>query len=464
MTVSFDLKAGQANTPAMRRSVCVALGLTLAGLPALASAGPIELSEKRDGYWIFDDVDGTIEAGNWFSRAPFLSAYGDLEDGFLAVHADDSQFLIIYTTWTLQGAGGLYQAVANDVEGIGYEHIAPLDAIIPEPYFDDTPNSQFQGFLHLSNWLNFVEEDQSINTAWTYLVFGQELGHAWGSFVHYLQDGTDYDDMLGRSEAHWSFYLNAGNSPMEGHDWVDNEDGTLTAIKHDTFVYSDLDLYLMGLMPAEDVQPWFVIDDVSNCVDSALENLECAPATGHKFSADSYTLDGTPREITIEDVIAAEGPRVPAFGDAPTTFDIAFLLIKRPDEELSEEEMEKLEEIVEFSTTIFEEQTRDIGSINNTTRQDPGGDGDGDGDGESGDGDESGDSGETDASGETGSQGEGDTGSDDESQSGGDDDPGSNDDASGCACRSEGDSGRGGLLFLLPFLPLLKRRRRSGLV
>ena len=42
------------------------------------------------------------------------------EDGFLAVHDDDSQFLIIYTTWDLFGAGALYQSVANDVEGIGY--------------------------------------------------------------------------------------------------------------------------------------------------------------------------------------------------------------------------------------------------------------------------------------------------------------------------------------------------------
>lgn len=444
----------------MRLAKLSPLLLAICGFSTSAAAGPIELDEKRDGYWIFDDVDGSVEAGNWFTRLPFLSAYGDIEDGFLAEHADDSQFIIVYSTFDLpQGVGGLYQALANDVQGIGYEHIAPLDAIIPEPYFDDTPNSQVQGFLHLNNWLNFVNGDNTINTEWTYLVFGQEIGHAWGSFVHYLGTGNE-TDMLGRSQAHWSFYMNAGNSPLEGHDWVDNQDSTFTAVKHDTFVYSDLDLYLMGLLPPEGVDPWFLIDNPTNCIDSALPGGECASASGHRFSADSYTVTGTRRDIDIDDVIAAEGPRLPAFGDAPTTYDIAFLLIKRPGEVLSEEDKMKLEEIVDFSTTIFEEQTRNIASINNTTKDGGTGGTTGAETGtESGTSDTGTASSDGTSDGGGSAQGSGSGGSADETGTTGaflDPSP------SGCACDAGDDApSRGGWLGLGIFGLLGLRRRRS---
>src|SRR5690606_34765278 len=123
------------------------LGLALA--PVAAVAAPVELVEPRGQYWLFDDVDGAVESAYWFDRDGFLAGYQEVEDGFLAVHPDDSQFLVIYTTWSLPaGIGAFFQSVANDVQGIGFEHIAPEDAVIPEPYFDDTPSSQVEGVLN----------------------------------------------------------------------------------------------------------------------------------------------------------------------------------------------------------------------------------------------------------------------------------------------------------------------------
>jgi MYXO-CTERM domain-containing protein len=344
--------------------------------PTLAVAAPIELVEERETYWIFDDVDQSVEYANWFLRDPFLAGYAAVEGGFLAVHPDDSQFLVIYTTWSLpEGVGALYQSVANDVQGIGYEHIGPEDPVIPDSgYFDDTPDSQVQGFLHMNDWTNFIGDDPGgVDDWWISLVFGQEIGHAWLAFVYYSQGGPWETDMLGRANSHWSFYMHSGGSPVEGHDWVDNGDGTFTALKHDVFYYSDLDLYLMGLLPPDDVDPWFVLEDPYNCVDSAQPDMECAPPEANLFQADTYTVNATRRDITIDDVIAVEGPRVPAWPDAPDTFDVSFLLIKRPGEELDEESKLLIDNIVNRSIEMFEEQTQGLGQIVNRTAANPGG-------------------------------------------------------------------------------------------
>jgi hypothetical protein len=456
----------------MRVPLLLASALVLA--PALASAAPIQKVEERETYWIFDDVDQSVEYANWFLRDPFLAGYASVEDGFLAVHPDDSQFLVIYTTWSLpEGVGALYQSVANDVHGIGYEHIGPEDAVIPdEGYFDDTPNSQVQGFLHMNDWTNFIGDDPgNVDDWWISLVFGQEIGHAWLAFVYYDQGGPAETNMLGRANSHWSFYMHSGGSPAEGHDWVDNGDGTFTALKHDIFYYSDLDLYLMGLMPPEEVDPWFVLEDPYNCVDSAQGDGECAPPEANQFQADSYTVNATRRDITIDDVIASEGPRTPAYPDAPNTFDVSFLLIKRPGEELSEDDKLLIDNIVDRSIEMFDEQTQGLGHIVNRTAANPGGTDGGEGssggsDGGSGEGDASATSGATGVDGTgagssatltAGSGATGSGGSDEGSDSG------ENTDGGGCGCATP--TSRNAVFWALaPLLMLPRRRRRPSAI
>ncbi len=337
-----------------------------AALPAVAA--PIEFVESRRNFMIFDDVDGTVENNNWYARDPFFVGYQAIEDGFLSVHADDSGFIAVYTTWELGGGvGAFFQSLANDIEGIGYEHAAAIDAIIPAPYFDDSPKSQVFGFMHMNDWKWHVLPGlKGLDERWISLVFGQELGHAWLSFVRF-DDGDPSTALLGRALAHWSFYLNTGGSPIQGHDWTDNQDGTFTATPHDEFQYSDLDLYLMGLMPAEEVAPWFLIEDPHDCVDSAKDDKSCAEASAFQFQAPSYTVSGTRRDFTIEQIIKFEGPRVPSYEDAPKNFDISFLLIKRPDEVLCDDELEAIEAVIERSIEMWEGQTRGRATLTNRT-------------------------------------------------------------------------------------------------
>ncbi len=342
-----------------------------------ATAAPIEFREQRAQFMVFDDVDGSVENANWYEREPFLAGYQQVEDGLLAVHPDDSQFIVVYTTWSLAaGIGAFFQSVANDVAGIGFAHIAAEDPVLPAEFFDDTPNSQVQGMLHMNRWTQYLGTDPGgTNDSIITLIFGQELGHAWGSFVYYDQGAGMQTDLLGRANAHWSFYMDTGGSPMQGHRWTDNGDGTFTATKTDLYLFSDLDLYLMGLLPEAEVAPWFVLADPFDCFDAAAGDDVCAPPQAFSFEADTYTVGATRRDVSVQDVIAAEGARVPAWPDAPDNFDVSFVLIKRPGETLTDEELDALDGIIARSIELFALQTRDRGHVINRTASDtPGGD------------------------------------------------------------------------------------------
>jgi len=459
----------------LRPALALVLGVLL---PGVATAAPIEFVEQRDTYMIFRDVEQSVEYADWFTRDPFLVGYDAVESGLLGVHPDDSQFVVMFTTWELPPpVGALYQSVANDVHGIGYEHIATEDAVIPDEgmgYFDDTPNSQVQGFLHMNIWTNYLGGDPGgVSDNYISLVFGQELGHAWLAFVYFDQGQGPDPSMLGRSNAHWSFYMSTGGSPVQGHDWTDNGDGTFTAVQPAIYEYSDLDLYLMGLVPPEDVEPWFVLENVSNCVDSAAKDGSCAPEDAFQFQADSYTVNATRRDITVDDVIANEGVRTPAYPDAPNEYDVSFILVTRPDEVLDEGQKLLVDAIINRSIEIFDAQTRGYAQVVNRTAPGQGGDDTGAGsdddsdsepmtsatdpDGTATDAPTSGGSDSVSATGASSASGVTAASADGSGSEGSSDDPGSDDDAAGCGCATN-RSGTGAA-WLAGLVLFLRRRR-----
>lgn len=138
-----------------------------------------------------------------------------------------------------------------------------------------------------------------------------EIAHMWGQYVLPTRDG-----------AHWGF---AGVGGLLG-GW---EPGTLEAAGGGTWLargpggapsftlfgpvregvrrrirpYAPLELYLMGLLPADSVPPIQVADSAEWVVPSA-----------GVFRASSV------RTLTIQDIIEQHGPREPAYPDAPTSF------------------------------------------------------------------------------------------------------------------------------------------------
>jgi hypothetical protein len=68
--------------------------------------------------------------------------------------------------------------------------------------------------------------------------------------------------------------------------------------------FNNLELYLMGLAPASEVGSWVVFTNQSQ-----LDQLHSGGV-----------LRGPTTTVTVDQLIAADGERVPAYGAAPTTF------------------------------------------------------------------------------------------------------------------------------------------------
>ena len=162
-------------------------------------------------------------------------------------------------------------------------------------------------------------------------VFAQELGHHWLARVRIdLGEGPE-STLLGRDRSHWSYYLNTGNSPMEGNAWIDHGDGTFSTQPELGFgPFCELDLYLMGLITPDEVQPFWLIEP-----DADIPQVEAPPDVLAAFS--STTVFGERIDLTVDDVIAAEGLAGPPPGEAPTDFRMLTLLLIGPDEPIPED-------------------------------------------------------------------------------------------------------------------------------
>ena len=112
------------------------------------------------------------------------------------------------------------------------------------------------------------------------------------------------DQLLGRQRAHWSFFTDSDGSVMEGNEIEDLGGGTFRTVSA-AEKYSRLDLYAMGLATEAEVPRWFFIE--APISDSDRED---APRPG-------VTITGTRRDVLIQDVVDALGPRVPGAADTP---------------------------------------------------------------------------------------------------------------------------------------------------
>lgn len=163
---------------------------------------------------------------------------------------------------------------------------------------------------------------------------GHEVGHRWAAYVSAKVNGKIVP--LG-TWPHWApglqapvafpYSLPSEASTLGGGVWQDNFDGTYTQLRDGYFVpaagYSYLDLYLMGLISAAEVPDFFL-----------LSNLQPVGK-----DANGRTIVRADREkVTIENVIAAEGPRVPDAGHSQREFNTGIVLVvehgKAPSPEL----------------------------------------------------------------------------------------------------------------------------------
>jgi len=152
----------------------------------------------------------------------------------------------------------------------------------------------------------------------TVSVMGQEVGHRWLAYMQF-SDHTHQPSnaLLGRDDAHWSFFFNSDASVMEGNRIQDLGGGsfrTIGAVER----YSLLDQYAMGLVRDADVPTMFYVESPTNVSNNAAP--DSAPRVGVTFS-------GTRRDVLINDIIEVLGPRQPAADVAPKLYRQAFVFV-----------------------------------------------------------------------------------------------------------------------------------------
>ncbi len=252
---------------------------------------------------------------------------------FFRTHPDEYDFLVVFSTFEFDtgDAVALHWGVQNKVQGIGL------------PQYDNTElygsDGKLQGYIDMaavSRWSMEPLDPAMENTLST---MAHETLHQWSAFVKYKDSGgSDSEALLGRDGAHWSYLLDTDASVLYGSDWKDNGDGTFTSVGTRTF-FSPLDLYLMGMYSSEEVPPMVLIENSE--IDKTLPPQE------------NVTISGTKQMVTIEDIIAAEGPRIPSAADSQKEFRFAFILVTGQNEEVSSSTLRGLNDVRNAFMTRF---------------------------------------------------------------------------------------------------------------
>jgi hypothetical protein len=152
---------------------------------------------------------------------------------------------------------------------------------------------------------------------------GHEIGHRWSAYAAARVNGQTIS--LG-AWPHWDpgletrvaypYSLPLEASTQGGGVWQDNLDGTFTQLRDGYFVpasgYSYLDLYLMGLIAAAEVPDFFIVRPLVRIG---------TDANGRPI------FKGGQMRITIQDVIAAEGPRLPDVNHSQRHFNTGIVVI-----------------------------------------------------------------------------------------------------------------------------------------
>lgn len=277
----------------------------------------------------------------FFSNATRVDYLGAVQ-AFYATHPgrDVYDFIYFITDFDFDLGGGafaFYQPLRNEARGIG------------QPVFDDDPSGslgsrRIQGILNLSNFgpdagvypaaptARFLGANHGLS------IMGQEQGHRWLTYVNYPGQP---ELLLGRDDSHWSFFMNIEStmsspaarrsSSMEGNVWRENGDGSFTSVNLiDGF--SRLDQYLMGLRPPSDVPDTFVI---TNLTATGGRDRESNPRP-------NSTVRGTKQNVTINQIIEANGARTPDPTTAQKNFRAAVILLVQQGTQPSQEAFNRI--------------------------------------------------------------------------------------------------------------------------
>ena len=159
--------------------------------------------------------------------------------------------------------------------------------------------------------------------------------------------------LLGRQRAHWSFFTDSDGSVMEGNE-IEDLGGGVFRTAAATEKYSRLDLYAMGLATEAEVPRWFYVDAPISSRDR-----DSGPEAGS-------IINGTRRDVLIQDVIDALGPRLPAAAASPRLHRQAFIFVRRASATLDPRDLTRLARIREQFGPFFSRATENRMTLRTT--------------------------------------------------------------------------------------------------
>lgn len=261
--------------------------------------------------------EGNYDAEN-FDDSDISLPRQEIAREFFKTHPDNYDFLVIFTNFDFQmpryqiagesvTAAGFYNSVRNDTQGIGN------DVFDTSSLYGSA--GKLQGVIDMGPMAQKTSDPMDPDFSEIMTILSHELLHRWAAYVHFMKDGEASDALLGSNASHWSFLLDTKGSMQYGNAWRDNQNGTFTSAPGHKY-YSQLDLYLMGLISKTEVEPMLLIENSEI-------NHERFPQTG-------VTIAGTPRYVTIEEIIALEGERIPDYTLSQKSFKVGAILLIRP--------------------------------------------------------------------------------------------------------------------------------------
>ena len=169
------------------------------------------------------NAGGAGAIGESFSDTSDLDMIG-VSRRFLATHPDEFDQLIVFTEEPLLTDAFAYEVtVSNDISGLGmatYSHASAygsagrlqsmqnMDALSKYP---DDPRRRFHG------------QNSTVG------LLGHEFGHRWLAFLTFRDGNSQASQaLLGRDQAHWSFFFDSDASVLEGNDIVDHGGGSFS--------------------------------------------------------------------------------------------------------------------------------------------------------------------------------------------------------------------------------------------
>lgn len=286
---------------------------------------------------------------------------------FFGLNPDSTDQIVMFANFThAMGSAFAFELTARQtVAGIGQG--APDTSTGISTFFGSGGN--LLGFLNM-NRLGLYPADPNarfLGTDSTLSIMGQESGHQWLAFFRYDDGAVCNTGLLGRDQAHWSFFMDSDASDMEGNDWRDNGNGTFISIDA-TSRYSLLDQYAMGLVPASGVPGTFWIQNpvVTNPQDGRSRTVESSPEN-------NVTASGTRVNVSIGQISGTRcnGARSPASGFSTTNptnqWRQSFVLLIRAGTAAPQNDLTKIETIRTAWTSYFAAAVDGRGSVNSSS-------------------------------------------------------------------------------------------------